>query len=585
MHFAAQKYPSLSPETGTSGFALPAFLPDDIAALKALLRAQQAAHEITMNAAITAAVEAATNAIKCEAQDYVQRMIEQLVLARHRLFGVSSEQHSGQSRLFDEAEVLVQTTADAMDIAPIPPETAPSDKGNDNSPKKPVRGKRSPLSPDLKRVDVVHEVPEGQRTCPCGTPMVEIGEDVSEQLDIVPMQVRVLRHIRKRYGCPSSTHSPITAALPPQPLPKSNASADFLAMLLTVKFVDGLPLARFESVLDRHGVPVPRQTLARWVIGASRLLQPLHNLMRDTLTDGSFLHVDETVVQVLKEEGKTPTSTSYMWVQTGGPPGKPVVLYDYDPSRSGQVPVRLLDGYQGYLMTDGYDGYNALAETDGIEHLACWAHVRRRFVDATRVQPKGKRGHADEAVALIGKLYGIERDHKNVGDEARLLARQQHSVPALAVLHAWLEKTLPGVTPKSALGTALAYLRKYWSRLVRYTERGDLPIDNNRCENAIRPFVVGRKAWLFSDTPAGANASAVIYSLVQTAKANGLDPYAWLRRVMRDMPAATTLENVEALLPWQFAIQFNPRNGKLNSLGFMDRLRFFSMDRGVAVNN
>jgi transposase len=364
------------------------------------------------------------------------------------------------------------------------------------------------------------------------------------------MQVRVLRHIRKRYGCPGSIHAPVTAALPPQPLPKSNASADFLAMLLIIKFIDGLPLARFEHVLARHGATVPRQTLARWVIAAARMLQPLHNLMRDALFDGAFLHIDETVVQVLKEDGKTPTSTSYMWVQTGGPPGKPVVLYDYDPSRSGDVPLRLLQGYQGYMMTDGYTGYNALGKIDGIEHLICWAHARRRFVEAVRVQPKGKRGRADEAVALIGKLYGIERDHKGGTDAERLLARQQHSVPALAALHAWMEKNLPLVTPKSALGTALAYMQKYWHGLSRYTERGDLPIDNNRAENAIRPFVVGRKSWLFADTAAGAHASAVVYSLVQTAKANGLEPYAWLRRVMRDLPKAKTVEDVEALLPW-----------------------------------
>ena len=202
------------------------------------------------------------------------------------------------------------------------------------------------------------------------------------------------------------------------------------------------------------------------------------------------------------------------------------------------------------MMTDGYTGYNALAKADGIEQLICWAHARRRFVDAARVQPKGKRGRADEAVTLIGKLYGIERDHKDGTIDARLLARQQHSVPVLAALHAWMEKTLPLVTPKSALGTALAYMQKYWHGLTRYTERGDLPIDNNRCENAIRPFVIGRKSWLFADTSAGAHASAVIYSLVQTAKANGLEPYAWLRRVMRDLPAAKTVEDVDALLPW-----------------------------------
>ena len=507
---------------------LPAVLPTDVAGMTALLHSIIQAHD----------------ASNLKALNYINHLFEQFILARHRMFGPSSEQLSGQGRLFDEAEVLAEATTEAQDIAVIPSEsTRPESKDK-------ARGKRGPLPAELKRVEIVHDVPEAERTCLCGTPMVEIGCDVSEQLDIVPMQVRVLRHIRKRYGCPTSVHSPVTAPLPAQPLPKSNASADFLAMLLTAKFVDGLPLTRFGKVLGRHGVPVPDQTLARWVIGSRHVLQPLHNLMRDTLLDGSLLHIDETVVQVLKEKGKKPTSNSYMWVQTGGPPGKPVVIFDYDPSRSGEVPVRLLHGYSGYLMTDGYDGYNAIAKTKGIERLACFAHVRSRFIDAVKVQPKGKRGRADEAVALIGKLYRIEREHKDSSDEERLLARQQKSVPALAALHAWMEQTLPVVTPKSALGTALSYLRDYWSMLTRYTERGDLPIDNNRCENAIRPFVVGRRAWLFSDTPAGAHASAVIYSLVETAKANGVEPYTWLRRVLRDLPAAKTVEDVEALLPW-----------------------------------
>jgi transposase len=381
-------------------------------------------------------------------------------------------------------------------------------------------------------------------------PMVVIGQQISEQLDIVPMQIRVLRHTRNTYGCPSGEHAPVTAVLPAQPLPKSNASPDFLTMLLITKYIDGLPLARFEYVLDRHGVKVPRQTLARWVIGAANLLQPLHNLMRDTLFDGPFMHMDETVVQVLKEKDKSPTSNSYMWVQAGGPPDKPVVIYDYDPSRSGAVPTRLLLDYQGYLMTDGYEGYNALARTEGIEHLVCWAHVRRKFVEATRVQPKGKKGRADEAVALIGKLYGIEKDYKDANDLERFAARQQRSLPVLTALREWLDKTRPAVVPGSALGRALSYMHDYWAKLIRYVERGDLPIDNNRVENVIRPFVIGRKAWLFSDTPAGANASAVIYSLLQTAKANGHEPYAWLRRVMRDLPAAKTVEEIEALLPW-----------------------------------
>ena len=533
MPFAATKpvtEPSILPlEFTLPEVTLPAVLPNDIDSLRALLYTQQKAHD----------------AVKLKALNQISYLFEQFVLLRHRHFGISAETLSAQARLFDEAEALAQTTTEAQDIAALPPASTPPESKH-----KPARGKRGPLPAELKRVEIVHDVPEAERICPCGTPMVEIGQDVSEQLDIVPMQVRVLRHIRKRYGCPGSVHAPITAPLPPQPLPKSNASADFLAMLLTVKFVDGLPLSRFGKVLGRHGVPVPDQTLARWVIGSCQVLQPLHNLLRDALFDGTVLHIDETVVQVLKEKGKKPTSNSYMWVQTGGPPGKSVVIFDYDPSRSGEVPVRLLDGYRGYLMTDGYDGYNKIASIDGIERLVCFAHVRRRFVDAVKVQPKGKRGRADEAVAMIGKLYRIERDHKDASDEERLMARQQLSVPVLAALHTWMEQALPVVAPKSVLGTALSYLRDYWGMLTRYTERGDLPIDNNRCENAIRPFVVGRRAWLFSDTPAGAHASAVIYSLVETAKANGLEPYTWLRRVLRDLPAAKTVEDVEALLPW-----------------------------------
>jgi transposase len=525
---------------------LPEVLPTDAAALTALLLAQQEKYQ--------AAYQAAYQTLQLQAQNHIQHLYEQVLLLRHRHFGVSSEQSSTQPSLFDEAETLAQDSTTDQDVAPLPP-AQPSSVESVPPAEKKARGKRRPLSAELERIDVMHDVPESERICPCGTAMVEIGRDISEQLDIVPMQVRVLRHIRIRYGCLQSLHTPVTAALPPQPLPKSNASSDFLAMLLTVKFVDGLPLARFESVLARHGTPVPRQTLARWVIGASQLLQPLHNLMRDTLMDGPFIHMDETVVQVLKVPDKAPTSDSYMWVQVGGLPGKPVVLFDFDPSRSGAVPVRLLAGYRGYLMTDGYKGYNELVRTEEIEHLVCWAHARRNFVEAARVQAKGKRGRADEAIELIGQLYKIERNHKNVKDEERRLARQNLSLPVLEKLHAWLEKTLVAVPPKSALGSAAAYLRDYWSRLIRYTERGDLPIDNNRAEASIRPFVCGRKAWLFSDTLAGAHSSAIIYSLVETAKANGLEPYTWLRRVMRALPAAKTVEDIEALLPWNLHSQ------------------------------
>jgi transposase len=523
-------------------FELPEPLPSDPDALRALLIAQRRAMA----------------ELQRTAHEHLASLYEQIALMRLRQFGPSSEAMPGQVRLFDEAEALAAQPCD--DAAGDEGEAQDPTTAEARAPNKRARGKRAPLPSELARVDIVHEVPEAERTCPCGTPMVGIGEEIGEQLDIVPMRVQVLRHIRRRYGCPGSAHAPVTAPMPAQPLPKSNASPDLLAMLIAVKYVDGLPLARFEPVHGRSRVSVPRQTLARWIIrSAEQVLQPVFNLLRDTLLDHDLIHIDETAVQVLEEAGRAATCGSYMWVQTGGPPARPVILYDYDPSRSGEVPKRLLADWRGYLMTDGYRGYDAVVKAQKLTHLACMAHVRRGFVEATASLPKGKPGRAGEAIELIRKLYRVEREAMEAGiageplaqtHARRLAARHERSKPLLEDLRIWLDTTRPKVTPSARLGQAIAYAHKYWARIERYTERGDLPIDNNRCEGAIRPFVVGRKAWMFSDTPAGANASAMIYSLVHTAKANALDPYAWMRLLMRKLPAARSVEDYEALLPW-----------------------------------
>ncbi|MGE6797307.1 IS66 family transposase, partial [Pseudomonas hunanensis] len=294
----------------------------------------------------------------------------------------------------------------------------------------------------------------------------------------------------------------------------------------------------------------PRQTLARWVIQCSKYFQPLLNLMRDRLLESPVIHCDETRVQVLKEPDRDPTSQSWMWVQASGPPDRQVVLFDYTTSRAQEVPLRLLQGYRGYVMTDDYAGYNALALQPGIERLACMVHARRKFVEAQKVQPKGKTGRADVALTMINKLYDIERDLKEVSDEQRFIGRQERSLPILGQLKSWLDKTYAQVTPQSVLGKAVHYLANNWSRLERYVEAGHLPIDNNLAERAIKPFVIGRKAWLFSDTPKGATASAQIYSLVETAKVNGQEPYTWLRHVLERLPYASSVSDYEALLPW-----------------------------------
>ncbi|WP_397451929.1 IS66 family transposase [Pseudomonas sp. NA-150] len=469
----------------------------------------------------------------------IVRLEEQNALLIQRLFGRKSEQTADpappQLALFNEAESVAEPVDESAEEEVV----APTKR----------RGKRKPLPADLPRIEVIHELPEHELTCACGCRKHSIGEEVSEQLEIVPMQIRVIKHVRKVYACRDCEGAPVTADKPAQLIEKSMAIPSVLAMLLTTKYVDGLPLHRFEKVLGRHGIDIPRQTLARWVIQCGEHLQLL-NLMRDRLLESRVIHCDETRVQVLKEPDREASSQSWMWVQTGGPPDKPVILFDYSTSRAQEVPARLLDGYRGYVMTDDYAGYNALAAQPGVERMGRWAHARRKFVEAQKVQPKGKIGRADIALNLINKLYGIEGDLKELSDAQRHEGRQQESLPLLTQLRTWLEKTQPQVTTQNALGKAVGYLASNWNKLVRYTEAGYLPIDNNAAERAIRLFVIGRKNWLFSDTPKGAKASAQLYSLVETAKANGQEPYAWLRHALERLPQATSVEDYEALLPW-----------------------------------
>ena len=506
---------------------MPDDLPDDPVLLKQILLAERLAHQ----------------AIDQAHHRQIIDLKEQIKLMRDRLFGRKSEQtvdsQTPQLVLFNEAESIAVPIADKADEE-TEEVVAPTKR----------RGKRKPLSADLPRIEVIHELPEHELTCICGCRKHTIGEETSEQLEIVPMQIRVIKHVRRVYGCRGCETAPVTADKPAQLIEKSMASPSVLAMLLTTKYVDGLPLYRFEKVLGRHGVDIPRQTLARWVIQCCEHFQPLLNLMRDRLLESPVIHCDETRVQVLKEPDRDPASQSWMWVQASGPPERPVILFDYTTSRAQEVPLRLLGDYRGYLMTDDYGGYNALALQPGIERLACMAHARRKFVDAQKVQPKGKVGRADVALTMINTLYGIERDLKDANDEQRFVGRQEKSLPVLAQLKSWLEKTQQHVTPQSALGKAVNYLANNWSRLVRYVEAGFLPIDNNKAERAIKPFVIGRKSWLFSDTPRGATASAQIYSLVETAKANGQEPYTWLRHVLERLPLAVSVEDFEALLPW-----------------------------------
>lgn len=511
-------------------------LPDDITALKALVaeQAAQNAELVQENAQISAKVLS---------------LQEQLNLALARRYAASSEKISpDQIRLFDEAETEAagETGIDTEveeDMVAVPAHTRKK------------RG-RKPLPESLPRVDVVHEIDAEQRHCPHdGQPLVEIGQVVSEQLDIVPAQIRVIRHIRKQYACDCGQCIQ-TAPLPAQPIPKSLASPGLLAHITVSKYADALPLYRQETILQRIGVAIPRATLANWMIKAGTLVQPLINLLRDQLLSYDIVQMDETTVQVLKEPGKSPQSKSYLWLQRGGPPRHPIILFDYHPSRSKVVPHRLLEGYSGYLQTDGYASYNAVVSANGLTQLGCMAHARRGFSDAVKAQGKSKgTGKAHQGLAYMQKLYRVERHARAFSPEERYAYRQQYARPILDGLRSWLDKSLLQVLPSSATGKALTYLDNEWNKLIRYLDDGRLEIDNNLAENAIRPFVIGRKNWLFSDSVAGVKASANLYSLIETAKANELEPYAYLRHIYAELPKAQTVEDMEALLPDNLTVE------------------------------
>ncbi|MCL7931751.1 IS66 family transposase [Halomonas llamarensis] len=487
-----------------------------------------------------------------------QSLYEQFRLALERQFGPSTEKYGiGQGDLLiNEAELAVDEDDSANDDAQADAvDEVSSEKFTDNAAapaKKRTRGGRVALPPELPRVEVVHELDDAERCCAeDGTELKVIGEVVSEELHVVPARVEVIRHVRRKYACPTCEENIQTAPAPAKLLPKSNASATLLAYVATAKYQDALPLYRQSQIFARHGAEIPRNTLARWMIQAGGRLSPLIETLRQHLLTSPLIHMDETTLQVNQEEERKASANSYMWVQRGGPPGQQTVLFDYDPSRAGRVPMRLLDNYAGCLVTDGYEGYAEVVRRNGIMHAGCWAHARRKFIEAQKVQPKGKTGKADWVINQMGKLYAVEKQAKALDPDARHALREQKSQPLIAQLRTWLDKSLAQVLPKSTLGKALHYLDHQWPRLTRFLDNGLIPLDNNPAENAIRPFVVGRKNWLFSHTPSGAHASAAIYSLIETAKANGLSPYEYLRYVFETLPTLND-DELTTLLPWHW---------------------------------
>jgi transposase len=508
-------------------------LPDDIEALQALVRSQR--EQIA------------------ELEQQLAWFMVHYRLAQQRRFGASSETCPHQLDLF--ADILEQALAAATQAttASLPGDAnAGSDEQADGPGEAPPlqgrRGGRQGLPRELPRETLTHDLPEADKVCPCcGKVRQVIGEERSEQLDIVPAKLKVIEHIRLKYACPACAQSPTTAAKPAQPIAKSNAAPGLLAYLVIAKVADGLPLYRLERSFARLGFRLPRATQAHWLIQAGQLIQPLINLMQDALLERDIILADETPFQVLKEPGRAAQTQSYLWCYRSGC-GPPIILFDYSETRAGANAQAYLDGFRGYLLTDGYSGYDGMPLA---VMVACWSHARRYFHDIVKVRPSAAApGLADDALATINALFSLERQWQDCSAAQRLALRQRFSAPIITAFKAWLECYLVHTAPKTLLGKAIRYTLNLWPRLIRFLDDGRLVLSNNETEQAIKAFVIGRKAFLFADSQAGAHALANLYALVETAKANGQEPWAYLQRVFTELPAASDVTQIEALLPW-----------------------------------
>jgi transposase len=498
---------------------------------------------------------------------------EEVRWLKGQLYGRSSERLTGsdvsadQRMLFNEAEVLAAIeAAEALDAQRTTIIAAHERKARAHS------GGREPIPAHLPRKEIVHEPPAREKWCQHEHEGVcwareRIGEEVSERYHFEPAKVWVERHVYPKYACEHCHQGVTVATAVKNILPKSNASASLLAHVVTSKFEDGLPIFRICRQLERQEVRLTPGTVGTWVntVGSEAVV-PLINLMNDDLLLEPLVQMDETYLQVLQSQ-KAPSSEHYMVVRAAGPPGRRIVLFTYVPWRTAAALKDLLMGsdgpFRGKLLTDGLELYDIVTESLGLQHFGCLQHCRTYYHKALKVTelPSGRALAKVAMEDYLGKVFKTEREMKELREQRErtggtleldevLKLRREKSAPVLAAFKRWVEDLLPGVPPQSALGKALAYTVKQWPKLVRHLEHADVPAHNNYLENLIRPFSQGRRVWLFANNPFGARASANLYSLVATARANGLEPCAYLNFLFEKLPTAETVEALEALLPW-----------------------------------
>ncbi len=432
---------------------------------------------------------------------------EQLRLIRHKMFARISERYQ------DETDVIQNLLFEEIKSMEAEQEEISEDLTIKEHKRK--RSGRKPIPEDIPRVEVVHDISEEDKKCECGSEKSCIGEETSEKLQIEPAKLWVEKHIRPKYACRACEgvedegQTVSIAPMPPSMIPKSITTPSLLSHIFISKFCDALPFYRQEQQFKRYGVEINRSNMCNWAFKAADRLKPLLEMLRLWILSGPLINVDETTVQVLNEPGRNPQSKSYSWVFLGGMGGMPGLYYHYAPSRSGKIAEAFLNDYQGYVQTDGYAGYNFLDSKSGISHCGCWVHVRRKFNDV--IQASGsknmRKGKANHAMSVIRDLYLIERKAKNKGfDEEQIWQlRQKESKPIIDEFEIWLNEHAPVIPPESLLGKAFDYTLSQWPRLIKYLDNGLVRMDNNLIENAIRPFVIGRKNWLFSVSQEGAS--------------------------------------------------------------------------------
>lgn len=486
----------------------------------------------------------------------LEHMNEVFANAQRARFGQSSEKNTyvlqEQTSLFNEAESSQNHKAE---------EPKPETIFVEAHERKKKRSQAEMLN-HLPEEEVLLEVPEDQLVCSkCGGKMKPIGRKfLRHEMQIIPKQIKLLAYYAVTYACDhcekDTGFAHIISVKPPVPLMKhSLASPSTVAYIMTQKYVDGLPLARQEKIWAREGVSLSRATMANWVIQCSEVwLKPLYKHMKQELLTHSVIHADETVVQVLKEGGKPATSESRMWLYASAALLKHQVrLFEYQPDRSGKRPESFLRGFTGWLITDGYAGYN---QVQGVTHCGCWAHARRKWREAMPDGATVKTSKAAIGFRYCNKLFAEERKCVLYKPEYRKEYRQNRELPLLEEYFAWLNTVHP--EKGSKLEEAVRYSINQKEQLCAFLDKAEVPISNNLAENAIRPFTLGRKNWLFCDTPKGAEASATVYSLVESAKANGIEPFAYLQHVLVQLPyfgKSPSHEKLETLMPWAPDIQ------------------------------